>query len=434
MAYDGIFIKKQISEISIQILNERIYKITQDSYKSINILIHKNNKNIILTINVDPNFPHIILTNEQNNSLTSSFLLLLKKHLTGGIIKNITQINCDKTGHIINENCLERIIDIEIKNIDVVGETNIFHIIIELMGKYSNIILANESYIILDTINKNSNNNRLKINEKYNLQTIMKQEFLHINSDDFIKSIINYNTICNINSNKFSLQNAIMETYAGISKNIIKDFFTNNDIANTVNYITNNIENSYETIFDNLKILYDFLKQKIEYLCSDKYKINPYINFKMEKPQDFYFIKLNYFYDAKAYDNINDCLQDFINLKYKNISESSDKQQIEKNIKNIYSNLINKQSIYENDLKQCENYLLYKKYADLLSAYGYNIKNENKQYLICDDYTDNNKKIEIPINKDLSTIENINFYYNKYNKQKRTIENVNTLIDRKSVV
>ena len=94
MAYDGIFIKAQINEIKSIVLNEHISKITEKSHKEICFHIRKNNQNLVLTLSSNPNFPYILLSNNQSENLSvpPAFCMLLRKYLNGSLIKNITQI------------------------------------------------------------------------------------------------------------------------------------------------------------------------------------------------------------------------------------------------------------------------------------------------------------------------------------------------------
>ena len=152
MAYDGIFIKAQINEIKKQVLNEHIARINETSNKEVDIFIRKNGKNLILTLSANPNFPHILLSNTDSEKFLNppAFCMLLRKYLQGGLIKDIKQIGGKVKTDFDASNYLERIVDIEIENINDFGEKKVYHLLIEIMGKYSNIIITDNDYIILD--------------------------------------------------------------------------------------------------------------------------------------------------------------------------------------------------------------------------------------------------------------------------------------------
>ena len=151
MAYDGLFIKAQINEIKSLILNEHIAKITQKSHKEVDFCVRKNGENLTLTLSTNPNFPHILLTKNDNENFETPpiFCMLLRKYLQGALIKNICQINYSKENEFTNDS-LERIIKFEFTNINEFGDIETYYLFIEIMGKYSNLILTDKNYIIID--------------------------------------------------------------------------------------------------------------------------------------------------------------------------------------------------------------------------------------------------------------------------------------------
>lgn len=143
MAIDGVLIHHLVNEIKDKILNGRINKIIQSNQTDVILQVH-NFKTYNLFISLSYTAPRIYLMSEKPYSPQNpyNFCMVLRKYLERGIIKNIKQIDNDR---II-------IIDIEGKN--ELGDTIIYQLIIELMGRSSNLILINEQNKIIEVLKR----------------------------------------------------------------------------------------------------------------------------------------------------------------------------------------------------------------------------------------------------------------------------------------
>lgn len=429
MAYDGIFINAQLTEISNTIINEHISKITQSSHKEVSFHIHKYGKDLSLSLNANPNFPHILLKelDVENLKTPTSFCMLLRKYIQGGIIKNIIQVgaNTEIDSVTINSKSLERIVRFSVENIDENGDTKMYFIFFEIMGKYSNVIVTDENLTILDTLYKNDIvNTRLKLKNKYSIKEIATK--IEINSEsyeNFLNNIVKEKSLSKINNEQFELLNTICKLYAGISKQyLISSFIDFCDITKT-NY-------SYQYDISELKnfnVFYDIINKNMHKA------ISPTLYYKNEKPNDFYIYKLNQ-YDGKilTFDNINDLVYAYQNEKFSNLNDSNLKNNLYDTVKKLYTKLNKKLIIYNEDLDKCKDFDKYKTYAELISAYGYDANNIDGEVLKAVNYNNNNEIINIPIDSSISISKNVEKYYSKYNKLKRTKETVLTLIEEVS--
>ena len=147
MAFDGITIHCIKKELTNALIGGRLYKIAQTENDELTLTIKSDNTYKLL-ISVNPSLPLIYLTNENKLSPVTApnFCMLLRKHLGNGRILSIT------------EPSLERVLDFEISHLNEMGDPCTKHLIIELMGKYSNIIFTDEDYIIIDSIKRISAN------------------------------------------------------------------------------------------------------------------------------------------------------------------------------------------------------------------------------------------------------------------------------------
>ena len=430
MAYDGIFIKSQIEEIKDKLLNEHIAKITMASLKEVNFHIRKKSIDYVLCLNTNPNFPYILLDDRDvdNMKVPPAFCMLLRKYFQGAILKDIFQVGNDKNSiDFNNQNSYERIVKFSFENIDEFGEIKSFYIFFEIMGKYSNIIVTDENYIIIDTLIKSSNlSDRIKQKNRYSINEVAtKLELYDTSFDDFLKEINSLKVAAKVNNEEFNLVDAVCKVFAGVSKP-----FVVSELIKFSRVNTNTAYFSYDAMLmavdteDKLKSFLDILKKDL------KIDIKPCINYKNDKPSDFYLYKLKQFEgNIVSFDSINKLIRTYIDEKFTKISDSSEKTNIQEIVKRLYARLNKKLDIYKKDLAKCDDLDKYKLYGELVSAFGYDMSLIHDGILTCKDYNNCDKEVSIPIDESISIAKNVEKYYDKYNKLKRTKKNAEKLIE-----
>ena len=145
MSFDGIVTNAVVRELNSTILGGRVDKIYQPEKDELFISIHNNGINYKLIMSASSNNPRIYLTNKsKKNPVTPPmFCMLLRKHISGGIILNIEQYEMD------------RVVFIDISAQDELGQPTEKRLVIEIMGKHSNIILMDKAtYKIIDSIKR----------------------------------------------------------------------------------------------------------------------------------------------------------------------------------------------------------------------------------------------------------------------------------------
>ncbi|PHD61002.1 Rqc2 family fibronectin-binding protein [Bacillus wiedmannii] len=143
MAFDGLFTRAITHEIGNSLYTGRISKIYQPSKYEILLHIRANGKNQKLILSAHPTYARLHLTNQNYDSpaLPPMFCMLLRKHLEGGFIEKIEQID------------LERIIQITVRSRNEIGDESLKTLVIEIMGRHSNIILVDtKTNNILDSL------------------------------------------------------------------------------------------------------------------------------------------------------------------------------------------------------------------------------------------------------------------------------------------
>ena len=430
MAYDGIFIKHQLEEIKEKLLNEHISKITMTSLKEVNFHIRKKGIDYILSLNANPNFPYILLddSDKDNMKVPTAFCMLLRKYFQGATLNDIYQVgNCNNIDEFNDLNSYERIVKFSFQNIDDFGEIKSFYIFFEIMGKYSNLIITDENYTIIDTLIKNSDlSSRIKQKNKYSIKEVaIKLELADTTFYDFLKKFNAIKITAELNNESVDLAATICKVLSGVSKPfVISEIIKFSKISNNTNYF--NYDSLYRLIDtdDKLKDFFDMIKRDLDFT------IKPCINYKNEKPSDFYLYKLNQFEgNIVSFDNINKLIKVYIDEKFSIINDSSEKNALKEIVKRLYIRLNKKIDIYKKDLSKCDDLDKYKVYGELVSAFGYDNSLMKDGNLICKNYNDNDKEVSIPIDESISVAKNVEKYYDKYNKLKRTKENAEKLLD-----
>ena len=453
MAFDGIILKKVIDELQI-LENAKVNKIFQPSNNNIVINVYRG-KNYSINIDVSASDYGIYITkhNKKNPIVAPNFCMTLRKYLTGAKIKRIYMHG------------LERICFIEFETHNEMNDLVNRTLAIELMGKYSNIVLCNEKNMIIDALKKfdgNGSSRDIMPTRFYELPEQPKIEFTNISESDFIKIA---------NDDKEKIQNTIVGTYPeetdekrqleskiknGSYVNKNKEMSSNNKRLETVIpnkfvgisklFIQSAIEELHisNTISDkSLKEIYEYINKILNSndTVFKKYK-NSYTVFSEEKNNDTDNLKNNYFLDNFYNEKANqEAYVNYRNMVLKILNGTLDK-------------LLKKMDNINEKIKSCENMEQYKIYGEILIAniykfdnksktynnevdsketnnahdnfnFKYEANKENTQYAVVENYYDNNNKIEIPIDCHLSISKNAEKYFKKYNKLKNTVKVVN---------
>ena len=142
MAFDGFVIANLVKDFNDTIIDGRIYKIAQPEADELLLTIKSGKNQYRLLLSASASLPLVYFTDTNKPSpLTApNFCMLLRKHIQNGRITSITQPG------------LERIIRFQIEHLDEMGDLRQKYLIVEIMGKYSNIIFCNEENMIIDSI------------------------------------------------------------------------------------------------------------------------------------------------------------------------------------------------------------------------------------------------------------------------------------------
>jgi len=400
MSYDGIVTKAVVSELNTLLKDGRIDKIYQPEKDEIIIQIYNNGVNYKLLISASSTYPRLYITNNayENPVNAPAYCMLLRKNLQGLRISSIEQ-------HL-----LDRVIIITVSGKDELGYQNYKQIVVEIMGKYSNIILLDKSSNkIIDSI-KRVNSDMSRVREVLPgliyvfPPTNNKLDPREININIF-KELINSNNK-NMRIDKFLYQN-----FLGLSPLISKEICTlaNIIIDRTLLSLSNSeIITIYSAFEDVIKKVNDN-----EFTPTANIDNNEKINY-------FYAFPLRQF-DAsnnKYFESMSNLL-DFIYYKIDKDDRIKQKSSyIRKIIENRIEKSQHKLSKINEELIESAEREKYKIYADLLQANIHAIPKGASSVELSNFYDPEQNLLEIPLDVTLSPAANAQKYYKKYSKLK----------------
>ena len=394
MAFDGIVTKAITSELS-QLAGTRIDKVFEPNKNTIVLGMYQNGINYALNICIDSQYCRINLTTHQksNPQVAPNFCMLLRKNLIGLKLKNIITFD------------LERLIILEFEGFDDLDDIISKKLVIELMGKHSNIILLDDSNIIIDSLRHikeiDENFRDILPHTKYSFPTSDKLSFLELKDfEDFKQHLIA--------SSKDSilvdeLPSKIANTFNGISKNFINAIIkklniidiTDDSLKKIFDYTNKIISNigtdnlSFETIKNADGIVKDYFLVS-ENISNQPFKLNFFID-------DFYFNK-----------ETNEQFKNYRNTLLKLILDA-----LKKYKKRLYN--------IDEKLKECEDMDKYRLYGELITSNLYRIPNKNVDKVELENYYDNNAKIAINLDKRFLPSINAKRFFKKYSKLKNAL-------------
>ncbi|MCI9015825.1 MAG: fibronectin/fibrinogen-binding protein [Clostridia bacterium] len=396
MAFDGIITKCIIYELNNCILQGKINKVYEPNKNEIILGIYSNGKNYALNICINPiNYRIHLTTFSKPNPLNApNFCMLLRKHLIGMRISSISNYD------------LERIISIKLEGYNELNDFVEKTLIIELMGKHSNIILINHNNRIIDSLrhldlNSNSNRNILPSHE-YVYPPSNKISFLNLNSFKEFYEIIHKKL------KDFDIDFVLSDTFTGISKIFVHSLLDSLNLNKT------------KISKEDLEILYNYLKNLLENLGTSSLSCENYIDSQKNKLD--YTITLK---QSSSTLSVNFFLDDFYSKKEASEAFIGYRNNI---LKLILSELNKyKKRLYNIDkkLEECNKKDIYKLYGELITANLYRISNKNLNEIELENYYDNNTLLKIPLDKSISPSSNAKKYFKKYNKLKNASEIIN---------
>lgn len=408
MAFDGITVAAVVNELSHATENTRIYKISQPEADELLLTIKGNSTQFKLLMSADASLPLVYITSDNKPAPLQApgFCMLLRKHLSNAKIISVTQPG------------LERVIRFELEHLDEMGDLCRKYLVIELMGKHSNIIFTDDKDMIIDSI-KHISHNVSSIREVLPGRTY----FIPQTAEKYDPLTVDYQTFANLIANAhLPLQKAMFSLFTGFSP-----------IIGTELAIRAGLDGDMSTSAlseTDIMSLWRHFSELTETIKSGSF--SPHTYYSNGVPKEFAAIVLTAYSDlpCKDYESISEQLVDYYREKSISVRIRQKSTDLRRIVTTALERNVKKLDLQKKQLEDTEKREKYRIYGELINTYGYGVAPGEKSFEALNYYT--NEMITIPLDPTLTPIENGKKYFEKYSKLKRTAENLSGIIEEVS--
>lgn len=379
MSFDGFFLHHLTKELQDELLYGRIQKVNQPFEHELVLTIRNNRKNYKLLLSAHPVFGRVQITKTdfQNPQTPNTFTMIMRKYLQGAVIESLEQIDND------------RILEIAFSNKNEIGDNVKVTLVVEIMGKHSNIILIDkaESKIIesIKHIGFSQNSYRTILPGSTYIappKTDAKNPFTV--SDEKLFEILQTEDLA---------PRHLQKLFQGLGRDTAENL-------------------SAQLSDDKIKQFRAFFARDVQPNMTDKsFAAVLFDNSNKEKTFDSLSELLDIFYQDKAErDRVNQQSSDLIHRV---------QTELDKNVKKLKKQ--------EKELQATENAEEFRQKGELLTTYLSMVPNNQDQVELDNYYT--NEKITIALDKSLTPNQNAQRYFKKYQKLKEAVKHLTGLIE-----
>lgn len=406
MALDGIFLCKLRDELKGLIIGLRVDKVNQPTKDEIVLTLRGKGcaYSLLCCVRADSSRLHLTANKISNPSVPPMFCMLLRKYLTGAMIKDVRQEGMD------------RIVFIDLDATNEIGDKTELTVCMEIMGKHSNFILLSEGKVV-DSIKRidfaTSSVRQILPGVPYRLPPM--QGKLNIDTEaveTIVKKVQSFD-------NKM-LSGAIMNTLEGVSPVVARE------IAHRVCF-------GDEAVSELGDIQIDMLKSEIENIKENLHRTEELYMLQTAdgKPKDLSHIEIKQYDDSfnvKKYRSASELLDDFYFERDRINRINHRGHELIKLMNNLVERTARKLQIQREELKKCADREQLKLYGELIVANLYQLQKGTSFYEV-QNYYDDCKLIKIPCDPALSPTENQKKYYKEYRKAQTAEEMLTKLIE-----
>ena len=405
MAFDGITIANIVSELNHTIVGGKINKIAQPEADELMITVKNNRTQYRLFLSASASLPLIYLTgeNKQGPLTAPNFCMLLRKHIGSARILSVTQPG------------LERILIFELEHLNELGDICRKKLIVEIMGKHSNIIFCQEDDTIIDSI-KHISANMSSVREVLPGRTWFiphtqdKMDPLSMSREAFTETVFGKN---------LPVFKAVYTSLTGFSPLIAEELCVRSGI-DPKRQAQELEETEKETLWQTTDDLVDRIRRQ---------DFSPVIVYQEEEPLEFAAFPLTKYQDQKSvsYESISQVLESYYSMKNKITLIRQKSADLRRIVTTAIERTSKKYELQQKQQKDTEKKEKYRIYGELLNTYGYHLEEGARSLEALNYYT--NEMITIPLDEHLSAAENAKKYFDRYTKLKRTEEALNELLE-----
>ena len=377
MSFDGFFLHHMIDELRRELVNGRIQKINQPFEQELVLQIRSNRQSHRLLLSAHPVFGRIQLTQTtfENPAQPSTFIMVLRKYLQGALIESIEQVEND------------RIVEISVSNKNEIGDHIQATLIIEIMGKHSNILLVDKS--------------------SHKILEVIKHVGFSQNSYRTLLPGSTYIAPPSTESlNPFTIKDEklfeILQTQETTAKNLQSLFQgLGRDTANELENIL---------VSDKLSTFRNFFNQETK-SCLTETSFSP-IPFANQVGEPF--------------DNLSDLLDTYYKDKAERDRVKQQASELIRRVENELQKNRHKLKKQEKELLATDNAEEFRQKGELLTTFLHQVPNDQDQVILDNYYT--NQPITIALDKALSPNQNAQRYFKRYQKLKESVKYLTDLI------
>ena len=405
MALDGIFLSKVKNELREKAVGLRVDKVNQPTRDEVILNLRGKgcNYKLLLCVRADSPRLHFTSHNIDNPPVPPMFCMLLRKHLSGAMIKDVRQHETD------------RIIFIDFDATNEIGDRVELTIVMEIMGKYSNMILISGEKII-DSMKRVDYTTSSVRQILPGLQYVLppQQDKLSIETESIEKIVDRI-----LSYREKSLSGAVLNTIQGLSPIVARE------IAHKTAFDDLQVSHLSSELIDNLTaVLKEFSVNlgsgTVYMLCEEN-----------SKPKDMSVVDIKQYdnlFNVKSYDSPAELLDDFYFERDRINRINHRGHELIKLLNNLIERTSRKLAVQREELKRCEDKETLKLYGELILANLYRLSKGVTFYEV-ENYYDNCRVIKIPCNPALTPTENQKKYYKDYRKSQTAEKMLANLIE-----
>lgn len=400
MSFDGFVTRCVTDELRSKLLNGKIDKVYQPEKDEIILSVRTRSGNYKLLLSASASNPRIHLTEVQReNPMTPPMLcMLMRKHLAGAVIIDIKQ------------NGFDRVVRIDAETRNELGDLCTRSVIIEIMGRHSNIILVDDSGRIMDSA-KHIDFTVSAVRQVLPGMTYELPPAQDKTAADSLKAT------------------GLMEALAAQPEDTLMDKFLLSEIMGMSPLLAREIVYRFSGNTKMMKCEVDcaaFVVHTVDFLkniCGGIYEPSLVIEPSEKKPVAFSCVRLSQYegaYKIEEYDSISEVIDSFFEIRSRREHMNRRSAALLKLIHNNIERCQKKIVMHKEHIRSAQDRDKYKMYGDLLTANLYRIKYGDKSVRVQNYYSESGEKIEIPLKADISPSQNAQRFYKRYNKAKTT--------------
>lgn len=404
MAYDGVTLYHLIEEFKPLLIGGRIRKVFQPELDEIRLLINHGNQKHHLLLSANASNPRAYLTEKvkENPSAPPNFCMVLRKYILNGTLVDIAQHQTD------------RIMELSISSKNEFNETVIRKILVEIMGRNSNIILVDESMKILDSMKKvGSTSSRYR-------QILPGRDYIYPpenNRHDFLLDLGDKHFDALLaNHRDLSVEKFFIQTFLGISPNIAKEIAFRSGIDPNAN------------VSDLTKKHKQFLSEGFTQVIAEIEQVaKPMIIYIGRKMVDFSTVDLHYLradHRFESYPSISEMLEQYYFKRDKALRFKTRAANLRQQLDILVKKNIKKLDNLQQDVESSHKSEKFKLYGDLITANIYAIEKGQEIATLVNYYDPDAQTLDIPLKVNRTPAQNAQHYYKKYNKSKIALKHL----------